>query len=175
MQAALALFAERGFHGTRVPDIAERAGVATGTIYRYFETKEALVNAIYREHKGAHAEAIAKLFTADLPAEQQILAAWRAMVAAANADPVAFRFLEMHHHAGYLDAESRAVTDHAMAAPLAFIAAGRAAGQLRADLDPAILTSLVWGALVGFVRENPAPAAETVDAAGQAIWRMVAA
>jgi len=39
LDAALGLFAERGFHGTRVPLVAEAAGVATGTIYHYFDSK----------------------------------------------------------------------------------------------------------------------------------------
>ena len=51
MAAALELFVERGFYGTAVPEIAERAGVGAGTIYRYFESKEALVNALYRERR----------------------------------------------------------------------------------------------------------------------------
>src|SRR5438067_8425981 len=37
MSAALELFVERGFYGTAVPEIAERAEVGAGTIYRYFE------------------------------------------------------------------------------------------------------------------------------------------
>ncbi|HEY4124317.1 MAG TPA: helix-turn-helix domain-containing protein, partial [Rhizomicrobium sp.] len=46
LDAALELFELRGFDGVAVPEIAHMAGVATGTIYRYFETKEALVNAL---------------------------------------------------------------------------------------------------------------------------------
>ena len=38
LEAALALFAERGYDGTPVPLIAEKAGVGAGTIYRYFES-----------------------------------------------------------------------------------------------------------------------------------------
>jgi len=38
LAAALELFVERGFYGTAVPEIAERAGVGAGTIYRYFES-----------------------------------------------------------------------------------------------------------------------------------------
>jgi AcrR family transcriptional regulator len=38
MAAALDLFVERGFYGTAVPEIAEKAGVGAGTIYRYFES-----------------------------------------------------------------------------------------------------------------------------------------
>ena len=51
LAAALALFAERGFHGSSVPDLAKRAGVGTGTIYRYFENKEGLVNVLYQHWK----------------------------------------------------------------------------------------------------------------------------
>ena len=47
LDAALALFVERGYHGTAVPAIAERAGVAAGTIYHHFESKEQLVNAVF--------------------------------------------------------------------------------------------------------------------------------
>src|SRR5262245_30907186 len=49
--AAVELFAERGFYGTAVPDVASRAKVGAGTIYRYFPSKEALVNALYQHHK----------------------------------------------------------------------------------------------------------------------------
>lgn len=42
-QAALALFAERGFDGATTSAIAKRAGVAEGTIFRHFKTKKALL------------------------------------------------------------------------------------------------------------------------------------
>lgn len=47
--AALALFVERGFAATRLDDIAERAGVSKGTLYLYFDSKEALFKAVIRE------------------------------------------------------------------------------------------------------------------------------
>ena len=40
LEAALACFAEKGFAGTRMDDIARRAGISKGTIYLYFESKE---------------------------------------------------------------------------------------------------------------------------------------
>jgi len=51
LDAALQAFAERGYHGTAVPEVAAAAGVGTGTLYRYFEHKEALVNEVYRDAK----------------------------------------------------------------------------------------------------------------------------
>ncbi|MBL1151002.1 MAG: TetR/AcrR family transcriptional regulator [Armatimonadetes bacterium] len=43
IEAALELFAERGFDATTIKDICERAGVAPGLIYHYFESKESLL------------------------------------------------------------------------------------------------------------------------------------
>jgi len=53
LDAALKLFAEKGFAGTRMDDIARRAGVTKGTIYLYFENKEAVFKTLVRESIGA--------------------------------------------------------------------------------------------------------------------------
>lgn len=52
LEAALAVFAERGFAATRMEDIARRAGVTKGTIYLYFESKEAVFRSLVRESIG---------------------------------------------------------------------------------------------------------------------------
>src|ERR1700757_2843738 len=49
-EAALRLFAEIGVDATPVPLIAERAGVAVGSIYRHYENREDLVRRLYIEH-----------------------------------------------------------------------------------------------------------------------------
>ena len=46
LDAALALFLERGFAATKVEDVAKRAGVSKGLVYLYFPSKEALVEGI---------------------------------------------------------------------------------------------------------------------------------
>jgi AcrR family transcriptional regulator len=53
LDAALKVFAEKGFAGTRMEDIAARAGVTKGTIYLYFENKEAVFKTLVRESIGA--------------------------------------------------------------------------------------------------------------------------
>lgn len=53
LDAALAVFAERGFAGARMDDIARRAGVTKGTIYLYFENKEAVFKTLVRDSIGA--------------------------------------------------------------------------------------------------------------------------
>src|SRR5438552_17394387 len=52
LEAALALFAERGYHGTSIPSVMDRARVGAGSLYRLFPSKEALVNAVFRDAKG---------------------------------------------------------------------------------------------------------------------------
>jgi AcrR family transcriptional regulator len=52
LEAALAVFAERGFAAARMEQIAARAGVSKGTIYLYFDSKEAVFRALVHEMLG---------------------------------------------------------------------------------------------------------------------------
>jgi AcrR family transcriptional regulator len=47
--AALAIFQKKGFAATKIEDIAQAAGVAAGTVYRYFDSKEELFKAVIRD------------------------------------------------------------------------------------------------------------------------------
>src|SRR4051794_36358354 len=49
VEAALALFAERGFAATKLEAVAERAGIGKGTLYLYFPNKEELFRAVVRQ------------------------------------------------------------------------------------------------------------------------------
>ena len=48
IRAALELFTTRGYHDTTTAQIAKKAGIAEGTIYRHFASKQQLVNELYR-------------------------------------------------------------------------------------------------------------------------------
>jgi TetR/AcrR family transcriptional regulator len=50
LEAALDLFVEHGYAATRVEAVAQRAGVSKGTLFRYFPSKEALFQAVVRQH-----------------------------------------------------------------------------------------------------------------------------
>jgi AcrR family transcriptional regulator len=151
LDAALALFAERGFHGTPVPLVAERANVGAGTIYRYFASKEALVNALYRRWKLAFIDCV----SVDFPIEKTTRAQWshvfRRAVEFAQKNPQAFDFLELHHHAPYLDDESRALENRVLTIAQTILGASRLLKATR-DEDSALLISLVWGGLIQMIR-----------------------
>jgi AcrR family transcriptional regulator len=82
LSAALAVFTDRGFAATKLEDVAKRAGVTKGTIYLYFDSKEALFKALIRETIVpviAQGEALAQSFTGSAREllEQLVREYWR--------------------------------------------------------------------------------------------------
>lgn len=151
LAAALELFVERGFHGTAVPEVADRAGVGAGTIYRYFESKEALVNELYRRQKQALATRVLAQFPVDGSAREQFRAMWHRMARFVADEPLGFAFLELHNHRSYLDADSRAVEERLREFGIRFLETAQKKGEIRA-VAPMILIGVVLGAFIGLVR-----------------------
>jgi TetR/AcrR family transcriptional regulator, repressor of fatR-cypB operon len=151
LDAALTLFAERGFHGTSVPDIAKLAAVGAGTIYRYFEGKEALVNALYQHHKTELGQALLAGFDPSASPRASFHHFWNAAIGFAQKSPRAFQFLELHHHAPYLDAKSHALEAELLGMADVFIS-GASQRQVFKDVPAGVLLALVWGAFRGLVQ-----------------------
>src|SRR5579864_7839781 len=87
IEAALELFAERGYHGTSVPSVMERAGVGGGSLYRLFESKEALVNAVFRDAKRRLERALRAGVPPDLSPRALFDELWSRLAAFARAEP----------------------------------------------------------------------------------------
>ncbi|MEO8700378.1 MAG: TetR/AcrR family transcriptional regulator [Kofleriaceae bacterium] len=176
VDAALALFVERGFYGTAVPEIADRAGVGAGTIYRYFDSKEALVNSIYRQQKLMFAQVVLDGFPATATTREQFRALWMRMAKFAIDHTDAFVFLELHHHARYLDAESRAVENRMLELFTGVITNAQARGELKPG-PPRLLMGLVMGGFVGVIRSCVEIDQSLADAdwklAEQCLWEAV--
>ncbi len=151
MAAALELFVERGFYGTAVPEIADRAEVGAGTIYRYFESKEALVNELYREQKLSFGKVALDDFPSTAPTREQFRVLWTRMARFAIENPSSFVFLELHHHARYLDGQSRAVEQRMTELFRHVVVTAQARGELKAG-DPRVLMGLVMGGFIGVIR-----------------------
>ena len=180
LDAALKTFAERGFHGTTVPEVAAAAGVGTGTLYRYFEHKEALVNEVYRDAKlrlrAALLDGVASPDGYKLDsAERWFKELWRRLGMFARAEPDAFRFLEMQDHVAYLDAESRQI-ELSVIAPL--FLAGKRMREASSIAPIEVLIALLWGAFVGVIKAARLGYLslddKRLEQAGAACWRMIA-
>ncbi len=176
MAAALELFIKRGFYGTAVPEIADRAGVGAGTIYRYFESKEALVNSIYRQQKLEFARLVLDEFPATAPTREQFRTMWMRMAKFATDHTSAFVFLELHHHAPYLDDQSRAVEQRMLDMIFTVISAAQGRRELKAG-PPRLLVGIVMGAFVGVIRSvveigEPIASADWV-LAEQCVWEAI--
>lgn len=151
LTAALDLFVERGFHGTSVPSVAERAGVAAGTIYHYFESKEALVNALYKQWKAEISTRVITNFPIDRPVREQFRVIWERMADFALAHPKELAFLELHHHGSYLDNESRRIENQVIDFGTEMLGRAQVAEAIK-PLPPALLIELVNGAFLGVFR-----------------------
>jgi AcrR family transcriptional regulator len=177
LEAALACFVERGFHGTAIPQIAEKANIAAGTIYHYFDSKEALVNALYRHWKAAVAQRVFTAFPQGASSRKQFQVMWHEIVAFALGAPTAFAFIELHNHASYLDAESLAIDRNVKEFARTMIERAQGEGLVK-PLDAYVLMELVFGAFVGMMRAHWEGRIELDDeviaAAEQACWDAVA-
>lgn len=176
MTAALDLFVERGFYGTAVPEVAERAQVGAGTIYRYFESKEALVNAIYRDQKLRMVAALLADFPVAAPAREQFRTIWTRMARFVDDNPKGFAFCELHHHATYLDADSIAVEQRMSDMVVRFLGESQRRGEIR-KAPAFLLIGLVMGAFIGVVRwaneSGMALTREAWELAEQCAWESI--
>jgi AcrR family transcriptional regulator len=153
MDAALHCFVDRGFYGTAMPEIADRAGIASGTIYHYFENKEALVNALYRTWKTAIVQRVYAAFPPTAPPRRQFEVVWHEIVAFALANPTAFAFIELHNHASYLDAESLTIDRTIKDFTAAILERAQVDGLVK-PVDARVLMELVFGAFIAMMRAH---------------------
>ena len=101
VRAALELIAENGFHGAPMAMIADKAGVGAGTIYRYFENKEVLINELYRELEQRLFTVLMQGYSQNNPVRERFLHLGTAILRYCIANPLDFRYLEQFHNSPY--------------------------------------------------------------------------
>ena len=101
MQAALELIAERGFHAAPMAEIAKQAGVAAGTIYRYFEAKDALVSALHRELEDKMSATLREGYPVERPLRERFFHLTRKFPQYLIANPHHFRYMAQYYHSPY--------------------------------------------------------------------------
>jgi AcrR family transcriptional regulator len=149
LEAAKAAFAEVGPEA-RLDEIARRARVGIGTLYRHFPTRDAIVEAVYRREVQQLADAATRLADSLPPAEA--LRAWMRVfidyIAAKKVIAPALKSLVAADSALYADSSARINGAIAL-----LVERARASGDVRPDADSADLLR----ALIGFAYVNSAP------------------
>ncbi len=147
LEAAVRVFARKGYHASRVGDIAEEAGVAHGLIYHYFESKEDVLRAVFRETWRELIATIRSVEQAgDAPPEQLrkvaeiLLRSWRR-------DPDLVRVLVLEvTRSQHVRGEMEEIAE-SFAAIQEIIERGQADGSIRADLDARLSSYVFFGAV----------------------------
>ena len=102
MEASLKLFVERGFHGTSTAEIAKTAGVATGTLFHYFKTKEELINRLYLYTKESMLCEISEHYEDKKTFKENIKELWLKFVHFGVNDTYKFQFILTFHCSPYI-------------------------------------------------------------------------
>ena len=149
IEAAIRVFARKGYWSSRVSDIAREAGIAAGTIYLYFTTKEEILTTLFREKM---AEFVSAVWRA-IAEERDAVAKIRRLVY------LHFEILEQHPDlAGVVQVELRqgqkffrGPATQEIAAYFALIATvleeGVATGLFRNDLPVKLAAKMLFGAM----------------------------
>jgi TetR/AcrR family fatty acid metabolism transcriptional regulator len=149
IDAAIRVFARNGYYNSRVSDIAREAGIAAGTIYLYFKTKDEILVTLFREKMAAWVASVRR----DIAGEPDAVAKLRKLVV------LHFQVLEQHPDlAEVLQVELRqghkffrGASAHEVSAYFDLIGGvldeGMAAGLIRHDLPVKVATKMLFGAM----------------------------
>ena len=177
LDAAVRVFARKGYHSARVGDIAEEAGVAYGLLYHYFRSKEEVLETIFRSTWSDMLATVESIAATGVPAAEQLRKVTEVILRTWRRDPDLVRVLVREiTRSPHLQQQLDEVTA-AFGALEAIIERGQQDGAFRADLDPR-LASVVWyGALeeilTGWALGRLSDDDEGIEAAEQTVVRMI--
>jgi AcrR family transcriptional regulator len=147
LEAAVRAFARRGYHGCRVSDVAREAGVAYGLVYHYYGSKEALLEAIFKETWGAMLETIKSVEQLDEPARDRVRKVTEIVLRTWRRDPDLVRVLVHEVTRSSQLQRSTDEIDLAFEALERIVERGRREGDFRSDVDPRLAALILYGAM----------------------------
>jgi len=144
------VFAEKGYHGCRIADVARQAGVAYGLVYHYFRNKDELLESVFAEQWTIFINAIRAISDGPGTASDHLASICRFAVDVYKTSPSAVRvlLLEVARTPNVLRAGSTPQTFQAAVALVAgIVRRGQREGDLRGDADPTVAAACLLGAL----------------------------
>lgn len=151
LKAALDLISENGFHGTPMSLVAQEANVGVGTIYRYFASKEELINELYKEVKVNETKAVGRGYSEALPIRERFRQIWLNLAKYFLQHPKEFQFLEQYSNSPYITSLTKQESARLLEPIVGFFRYAQEQ-QIIKDIPLEILTSMVYGALVSLVK-----------------------
>lgn len=177
LDAAVRVFARKGYHECRVGDIAEEAGVAHGLLYHYFSSKEELLETIFRETWALMLATIQNVQEPGEPARESLRKVAAIVLRTWRDDPDLIRVLVREvTRSAHLQEEIGEI-DQAFATLRGIIERGQEAGEFRGDLDAEFGATIFYGALdevlTGWVMGQLPDSEEDVARAEQTVVAML--
>ena len=149
-KTALKLFVERGFFGTPTSLISKEAGVATGTLFFYFKTKEDLIDTLYLQVKAEAAEAMCRGLADEPDARKKLDRLGRNAVEWGTAEPDKIKFMEQFAHTPFISKSAREEGMSRFFFLNDLITQGKEEGLI-CDSDPEILIFMMASAFAGLI------------------------
>jgi len=147
LDAAVRVFARSGFHGARVGDVAEEAGVAYGLVYHYFKSKEELLETIFRDTWTQMLARVREVEASGVPASEQVRQVTALLLRTWRRDPDLVRVLVREvTRSPHVQQEIEEISE-AMKALEGIIRRGQESGEFRPGLDPRLGAVVFYGAL----------------------------
>lgn len=155
IRAAMELIAAHGFHGAPMAAVAERAGVAAGTIYRYFESKDDLIRETHAFLEGQLLAALTEDYPAERSIRERFLHIERKIIEYFIAAPKEFRFMEQFFNSPFGVAHRREKLFGNKEKSLIFKLFEEAIAQrIVKDLPLPVLCALAFGPLIDVCRDH---------------------
>jgi AcrR family transcriptional regulator len=147
LDAAVRVFARTGYHGSRVGDIAEEAGVAHGLLYHYFDSKEQVLQIVFRENFGELLQRFREVEETDEPAAEKLGGIAKILLRTWRNDPDLVTVM-VREVARSPQLQTQVVeVREAFAIIERVIVQGQAEGSFRADVDARFASWIVYGGL----------------------------
>jgi TetR/AcrR family fatty acid metabolism transcriptional regulator len=147
LDAAVRVFARKGYHASRVGDIAEEAGVAYGLLYHYFGSKEEVLRTVFRETWRELIQTIKSVEQTDDPPREQLRKVAEILLRSWPRDPDLVRVLVLEvTRSPHLPGEMDEIVE-SFAAIQEVVERGQADGSIRADLDARLASYVFYGAV----------------------------
>jgi len=147
LDAAERVFAAQGYQSSRVSDVAKEAGVAYGLVYHYYASKEALLEAVFREAWGRLLAAVALAEEMGDDAADQLELVVKIVLRAWRDDPDLVRLLVREVTRNPHIQDELDEIGQAFASLERMVRRGQADGIFRADLDANLAAWMLYGAL----------------------------